>query len=168
MFFIKSSLSGEASPFFIACEIIRSRLLISPSSYSSCVRVEDFTGVFGASTFSTGFNAVGGVLLGILAAFVFEAGVFIGDVLFDESDVVCFFKDSPFLRNSINGALVLSTRCSSCVIVAITLSQSPCVGCLNKRILFGYQGVSSRSSIQRQSGGSGIMIHTGLPNAAAR
>ena len=51
--------------------------------------------------------------------------------------------------------------------VATTPSQSPDRGCRNSRAV-GYHGLSSRSSIQRQSGTKGSNIHTGLPSAPAR
>src|SRR5205814_912432 len=37
-----------------------------------------------------------------------------------------------------------------------------------KSFMVGYQGVSSRSSIQRQSGAKGSATHVGTPNAPAR
>ena len=48
---------------------------------------------------------------------------------------------------------------------AITLSQSPSAGWRNKRAV-GYQGESSRSSIQRQSGQNGNRIQVGRPMRA--
>src|SRR6185312_16449771 len=47
------------------------------------------------------------------------------------------------------------------------LGQSPCAGWRNSRAV-GYQGVSVRSIIQRQSKKNGMRIHTGLAIAPAR
>src|SRR5260221_12676605 len=62
--------------------------------------------------------------------------------------------------------LLFTSFVNSCATYAIILSQSPGVGCLNKRTL-GYQGVSVLSCIQRQSAGLGSIIHVGIPSAAA-
>jgi hypothetical protein len=50
---------------------------------------------------------------------------------------------------------------------AITDSQSPGRVCRKRRIV-GYHGVSSRSSIQRQSADAGSKVQVGTPSAPAR
>src|SRR5208283_421667 len=61
----------------------------------------------------------------------------------------------------------LSTRANASFIDIITSDQSPIEDCRNRRIV-GYQGVSDRSSSQRQSGMNGSKVQTGLPSAPAR
>src|SRR5277367_746713 len=56
---------------------------------------------------------------------------------------------------------------SAAVTSAMTVSHAPGVCCLNRRA-DGYQGLSVRLSIQRQSDAFGSMIQTGLPIAPAR
>ncbi len=62
----------------------------------------------------------------------------------------------PDASFSNSAAMAVSTPC-----------QSPGRGCRNKRIV-GYQGLSSRSSSQRQSGVKGSAVQTGTPRAPAR
>ena len=64
-------------------------------------------------------------------------------------------RATPTLRDSASWTL------------SITPCQSPISVCL-KSVAVGYQGLSSRPSIQRQSGENGNRIHTGLPRAPAR
>ena len=69
-----------------------------------------------------------------------------------------FFVDEQFQLTSLSSSSV--TRCS-------TESQFPGFFCLKRRIV-GYQGLSSRSNKQRQSGAYGSKVHTDLPIASAR
>lgn len=77
------------------------------------------------------------------------------------------------LQLNVDGGLItkvrpqLVSRDSSTFTLLITLSQSPGVGCRNRRML-GYQGLSIRSSIHRQSGEKGSSTQTGLPMAPAK
>ena len=63
-----------------------------------------------------------------------------------------------------------SCPCASMIgprVAASTPSQSPGRSCRNNRAV-GYQGVSSRSNSQRQSGANGSMTQHGFPRAPAR
>src|SRR5260221_8040454 len=76
-------------------------------------------------------------------------------------------QDTTALCAPAGTALFSPSGPSSTAIRADTSPQSPATRCRNSRAV-GYQGESSRSSIQRHSGTCRSAIHTGRPSAPAR